>query len=470
MTATDDVDLATLSALHHADAVRDGRLSARAGVEAALARIAERDPALGAVSALRAEQALADADALDAGGPGHDGPLAGVPVAIKEELDVAGMVTTFGGLANTRAAGEDCESVRRLRAAGAVVVAKTCMPEFGQFPFTESAARGMTHNPWDQARSTGGSSGGSAAAVASGMVPVAMGGDGGGSIRIPASCCGLVGLKPSRGRVSAAPHAALWGALGTIGPLTRTVGDTALVYDVISGNTPTDRFTASPPRRPFLESATTDPGVLRIGWTTKAVLPGTPVDPQIAAATAETAAALAELGHHVERVDLRWPTPTHAFMPQFYAAIREETGLVEHPDRLEWRTRSTARMAGWARPGVVRAAEGAGARVAATLARRLAGFDILLTPTMATLPPPVGRLDGIGSLHAQIRSLPMVAFAAILNVTGFPGISVPAAMSREGWPIGIQLLTASADEGLLLAVAAQLERARPWPLVATPSA
>ena len=353
--------------------------------EAALARITERDPALHAISALRAEAALADADALDAGGHGHDGRLAGVPVAIKEELDVADMVTTFGGRANTTPAAADCESVRRLRAAGAVVVAKTAMPEFGQFPFTESAARGSTHNPWDRTRSTGGSSGGSAAAVASGMVPVAMGGDGGGSIRIPASCCGLVGLKPMRGRVSTAPYAALWGALGTLGPLTRTVADTALVYDVLAGSTPTDRWSAPAPRRPFLEAATHDPEPLRIAWTTKPVLPGTRVDPQVAAATEATAEALAGLGHHVERFDPRWPVPTSAFIPQFYGSIREETGYVEHPERLEWRTRATARLGGWARPGVVAAAERSGERVAAALTERLAGWDLLITPTIGSL-------------------------------------------------------------------------------------
>jgi amidase len=466
MTATPPIDLAQLSALDTAAAVRDGRLTARAVVEAALARIAERDPALHAISVLRTERALADAEALDAAGPGHDGPLAGVPVAVKEELDVAGLVTTFGGLANITPAAQDCESVRRLRAAGAVVVAKTCMPEFGQFPFTESAARGSTHNPWDRTRSTGGSSGGSAAAVASGMVPVAMGGDGGGSIRIPASCCGLVGLKPTRGRVSTAPYASLWGALGTIGPLTRTVADSALVYDVLAGSTPADRWSAPPPQRPFLETATHDPGTLRIGWTTRSVVPGTRVDPQVAAATEATAQALAGLGHHVERFDPRWPTPTGAFLPQFYGAIREETGLVENPERLEWRTRSTARLGGWARPGVVAAAERSGERVAAALTSRLAGWDVLVTPTIAPLPPALGRLDGVGSLHAQLRSLPMVAFASILNVTGHPGISVPAGRSRQGWPIGVQLLTTTGDEGLLLAVAAQLERVRPWPLVA----
>jgi len=468
MTADPTLDLGRLSAIDTAAAVRAGRVSARVVAEAALARIAERNPGLNAVSVVRADAALADADALDAGGPGHDGPLAGVPVAIKEELDVAGMVTTFGGRGNTTPAPADCESVRRLRAAGAVVVAKTAMPEFGQFPFTESAALGITRNPWDTSRSTGGSSGGSAAAVASGMVPVAMGGDGGGSIRIPASCCGLVGLKPTRGRVSTGPYAALWGALGTLGVLTRTVTDTALVHDVLAGSTSADRWSAPAPARPYLEAARTEPGPLRIGWTTTGMLPGTRVDPQVAAATEATAAALAELGHHVERIEPRWPTPTLAFLPQFFGAIREEVGLVEHPDRLEWRTRSTARLGGWARPGVVAAAERSGERVSAALVERLAGWDVVLTPTIAPVPPPLGRLDGVGSLHAQVRSLPMIAFASLLNVTGHPAVSVPAGLSREGWPIGVQLLTTASDEGLLLAVAAQLERTRPWPLLPAP--
>jgi len=462
-------DLGVLSALDTAAAVREGRLSAREVTEAALRRVAERDPSLNAVSALRSEAALDDADALDAGGLGRDGPLAGVPVMVKEELDVGGMVTTFGGLGNTMPALEDCESVRRLRAAGAVVVAKTVMPEFGQFPFTESAARGVTRNPWDLSRSTGGSSGGSAAAVASGMVPVAMGGDGGGSIRIPASCCGVVGLKTVRGRVSTAPHPTLWGALGVLGPLTRTVADSALVHDVLAGTTPVDRWHAPTPARPFLEAAASDPGPLRVAWTTSPVGPGTRVDPQVAAVTEETAAALAALGHHVERLDVRWPLPTPAFVPQFYAAVRDETALVEHPERLEWRTRATARMAVWARPGVVAAAERAGKKVAAALEERLAGWDALLTPAIAPLPPALGRLDGVGTVHAQLRSLPMIDFASILNVTGHAGMSVPAGRSREGWPIGVQLLTTAHDEGVLFALAAQLERERPWPQVAPPT-
>jgi amidase len=179
-------------------------------------------------------------------------------VAIKEELDVAGTVTTFGGKANSSPAAADAEPVRRLRAAGAVVVGKTTMPEFGAFPYTESAARGITRNPWDPTRTPGGSSGGSAVAVATGMVPVALGGDGGGSIRIPAACCGIFGLKPQRGRVSNAPHEHLWWALGTVGPLSRSVRDSALVYDVLRGNLDTDLYRAGDAPS-FVEAAAREP-------------------------------------------------------------------------------------------------------------------------------------------------------------------------------------------------------------------
>ena len=191
-------------------------------VAEALARIQAGDAELNAFSVVLAEQALAEADALDAA-DAPVGPLHGVPIAIKEEIDVAGTVTTFGGLANSTPATADAEVVTRLRAAGAVIIGKTTMPEFGAFPFTESDSRGVTRNPWDRTRTPGGSSGGTAAAVSAGMVPVGMGGDGGGSIRIPSASCGLFGLKPQRGRVTTAPHPHLWWALGTAGPLTRSV-------------------------------------------------------------------------------------------------------------------------------------------------------------------------------------------------------------------------------------------------------
>lgn len=459
------------TALETAEAVRASRVTARAVVEAALARIAELDPLLNAFDVVRTREALAEADALDAGGPGHDGPLAGVPVGIKAEQPVAGLVTTYGGRGNSTPATADAEVVRRLRAAGAIVVGTTNMPEFGQFPFTEGAAWGVTRNPWDLARSPGGSSGGSAAAVASGMVPVAIGGDGGGSIRVPAGCCGLVGLKPVRGRVSAAPKTDLWGALGTIGPLTRTVADTAVVYDVISGSLPTDRYAAPPPAEPFAAAAAHEPRPLRIGWIVRAAAQqGVRVDPEVAKAVVAAAQVLAGAGHTVEPLSGRWPDASPSFVPQFYAAVRDCTKLVEHRARLEWRTRSTARTGAWARGPVLAAAVRAGDRLRDLVERRWSGYDVVLSPTIACRTPRLGRLDATGSMHALQRSLPMVAFTALANVTGHPAMSVPAGSGRDGLPIGVQLTPVGQDEGLLLSVAAQLERLHPWPRPELPTA
>ncbi len=447
------------TAMETADAVRSGRHTARAAVEAALDRIATRDGDIRAFTVVRADAALAEADALDAGGPGHDGPLAGVPVAVKEEYDVTGHVTTLGGRGNSTPAQADSEVIRRLRAAGAVIVGKTAMPEFGQFPHTESRRYGRTHNPWDRTRSPGGSSGGSAAAVAAGMVPVGLGADGGGSIRIPASCCGLVGLKPTRGRVSVAPLTQHWFGLVALGAITRTAADSALVYDVISGALPTDRWQLPAPGMPFSQAVAAPTGRLRVGWTTKPVVPGGKVDSQVAHAVADLAARLAALGHDVEHIEPRWPTPTVAFLPQFYAGMRVEAGQVEHPELLEPRTRATVRLSHWATPRVVAGALRSGERVTAALDDLFARWDVLVTPTMPVPPPPLGLLDGMGTLRAQLASTPLVGFTSIFNVSGHPAVSVPAGLTREGWPVGAQLAAATGQEGVLLALAAQLEGA-----------
>src|SRR5690242_14864571 len=316
-----------------------GGVSAKEVVEASLDRIAKRNPGLNAFSVVLADEARADAARLDAllADGGQPGPLHGVPVAIKEELDVAGCVTTFGGVANSTPVAVDGEVVRRLRQAGAVVVGKTRMPEFGQWPFTESVAGGITRNPWDRSHTPGGSSGGTAAAVAAGMVPVGLGGDGGGSIRIPSAYCGLYGLKPTRGRVTSDPMPHLWWALGTTGPLTRTVLDSALVYDVIRGNVSGDRFTCEEPETSFSAAAGSDPGRLRIGWSTgpvaKAVRPST----QHTAAVHETAELITERGHDGCEVDPRYPDPTAAFVPQFFGGVRTEADAMEHFGLLEKR-------------------------------------------------------------------------------------------------------------------------------------
>ena len=390
------------------------------------------------------------------------GPLHGVPVAIKEEVDVAGCVTTYGGVANSTPVAADGEVVRRLRAAGAVVVGKTTMPEFGAFPYTESVARGITYNPWDRSRTPGGSSGGTAVAVTTGMVPVGIGGDGGGSIRIPSACCGLFGLKAQRGRVSTAPAEHLWWALGVVGPLTRSVLDSAIVNDVLRGNTETDLFRAGPTGS-FVEAARRTPSRLRIGWSSTSPTRGVRPDPLHVAALHEAATLLADLGHEVTEVDPRYPDPTLAFVPQFFAGIRTEADAMEHYRRLERRTRESYRLGTWVRPGVLSWALKQGEKVAAKANRVFDDCDVLLTPTIAHRPPKIGVITGKGTVRSSLAALPAISYAALWNVTGNPAASVPCGIAPDGLPTAVQLVGRTDGETTLLSLAAQMETARPWP-------
>ncbi|WP_051774060.1 amidase [Streptomyces sp. NRRL S-237] len=456
----DDAELMFQGVARQAELVRTGKTTSRALVEAALRRIGRTDPVLGAFRVVLAEQALAEADARDAAEA--TGPLHGVPIAVKDELDVAGQVTTFGGSANRTPVAADSEAVRRLRAAGAVVIGKTTMPEFGQWPFTESAAHGHTRNPWDTTRTPGGSSGGSAAAVAAGLIGAALGGDGGGSIRIPAACCGLFGLKPQRGRVSTAPNAHLWYALGTVGPLTRGVGDAALLYDVLAGTTPTDRWSARPATTSWVQALETPPGRLRIGYSVKPAVPGVRPHPEHVGAVLESVRALRELGHDVREVDPRYPDATAPFAAQFCGGVRAEADAVERPDLLERRTRRTLALARLVPESAVERGIRAGERLAERADRMFTTMDLLLTPVLAERPRPVGALDGAGLLTALARSRPMVAYTALWNVTGHPAASVPAGLGEDGLPLAVQLVGRRDDEVTLLRVAAQLEEVRPW--------
>jgi amidase len=460
-------DLARAGVADTARLVGGGEISARGVVEQALGRIDARDRELNAFSVVLVDEAIAEAEARDAAlaAGATAGPLHGVPIAIKEEIDVAGTVTTFGGDGNSTPAAADAEVVRRLRAAGAVVIGKTTMPEFGAFPFTESASRGITRNPWDTSRTPGGSSGGTAVAVSAGMVPVGMGGDGGGSIRIPSASCGLFGLKPQRGRVTTAPHPHLWWALGTAGPLTRSVLDSALVYDVIRGNVEGDLYTAGGDE-PFVDAVGREPGRLRIGWTTKPVTRGVRPDPVHVQAVRDTVALLTDLGHDVREVDPRYPDPTAAFVPQFFAGIRSEARQVEHYDRLERRTRETCRLGSWVTPRVVDRALARTEQVSAKANRVFDDVDVLLTPAIAHRPPRVGRLDGVGTVVASLRAMPSIAYAALWNVAGNPAASVPTGVGADGLPVAVQLVGRTDDEATLFSLSAQLERARPWPLLA----
>ena len=452
-----------------AAAVADGTVSAADLTEAVLARIAEVDPALNAFTVVLAEEARAEAASRDAARAAGEalGPLHGVPVAIKDENDVAGVVTSFGGHGNSEPAAEDGAVTALLRAAGAVVVGKTNMPEFGQFPFTESDRFGNTLNPWDTSRSPGGSSGGTAAAVASAMVPVAIGGDGGGSIRIPSACCGLFGLKPTRGRVSAAPWPDLWGTLGVLGPLARTVLDSALVHDVIRDSaTLSDRWRA-PESTSFADAARSgasgDAPRLRVGWSASSPVPGVkPCREQVAALHA-TVELLGDLGHEVVEIDPRYPDVSAAFLPQFFGAVRDEITRVQHPEALEKRTRDIGRLGVWARPRVVAAAERRGGRLAEAMDARVFGLvDVLLTPTIPDRPPVVPVVAGHSAVPSLLKSSRMIAYAAIWNVTGHPAAAVPGGIADDGLPTSVQLVGRQGAETTLLALSAELEAARPW--------
>jgi amidase len=452
-----------------ARAISAGELSAVELVEACLARIEAHDPLLNAFTNVLADKARAEAADRDEARRREDhlGPLHGVPVAIKEENDVAGAVTTFGGSANRTPKLRDGHVTRRLREAGAVVIGKTNMPEFGQWPFTESERHGNTRNPWKPGHSPGGSSGGTAAAVAVGMVSVGIGGDGGGSIRIPSAACGLFGLKPTRGRVSPAPNAELWGALGTIGPLTRSVVDSALVYDVIRGNQPGDAYRADDPAAPFLEAARLQNAEsqrkLRIGWSTKPATRGIRPAPEHVRAVEETAALLEGLGHEVFEIDPRYPDATAAFVPQYVAGVRAETELVEDKTRLERRTKQVLAIGAGLRPGAARWAVRQGEKLAGRVDERIfARCDVLLTPTIAHRPPQVGVLDGASAPKAFLKAMPMVAYTALWNVTGHPAASVPAGFADDAMPTAVQLVARRGEEATLFGLSAQIESVRPW--------
>lgn len=452
-----------------ARAVASGDVTATGLVEAALGRIAELDGQLNAFTTVIADQARAEAGARDAALARGEapGPLHGVPVAIKDENDVAGLVTTFGGRSNSTPAAADSHAVRRLREAGAVIVGKTAMPEFGQHPFTESRAFGPTRNPWDTSRTPGGSSGGTAVAVATAMVPAGLGGDGGGSIRIPAATCGLFGLKPTRGRVSTAPMRHLWFALGTVGPLTRSVLDSAVLYDVIRGSQPGDRFRSAEPATSFVDAARLDTAAaqrtLRVGWSTRPVIRGITPDPQHVRAVEETAALLEGLGHQVQEIDPRYPDPTAAFVTQYLGGVRVEAELVEHPRLLEPTTQQNVRLGFWAGRRATDWAVRRGEALAQTVDERIfERLDVLLTPVVAHRPNVVGVLDGINAATAALKALPQVAYTALWNVTGHPAASVPAGFAVDELPLAVQLVARRGEETTLLALAAQMESVRPW--------
>ncbi len=463
----DATDLAYAGIAKQAELIAAGEVSSRELVDIYLERIERFDPALNAFRVVFTERARMEADQADArraaGSSTAERPLLGVPIAVKDEFDVAGEVSTFGTNAYGAPAQADSEIVRRARAAGAIVIGKTHMPELGAFPWTESPTWGVTRNPWELGHSPGGSSGGSAAAIAAGLIGAAFAGDGGGSIRFPAAYCGLFGLKTQHGRVPLAPHLDAWHGAVVNGVLARSVRDTALFYDAIADGPPDPGAPEVPPSS-FLE-ALGQARPLKIALATK--LPPSPLTKLHAenrAALEETAELLRSLGHEVnERVVDHGPLATSPEFTALYLwSINEEAQTFPHPERLERRIRALARIGGMLPKGALDWALGRKEAYAARLNEPLADHDVLLTPVTPAPPPKIGANEGLGWLRTTLNASAMVAYASCWNYSGQPACSVPAGFDSEGLPRAVQFVAKPNDEATLVALAAQIEQARPW--------
>jgi amidase len=453
--------------------VRGGEIAAREVVSAALARIGDLDERVNAFVEVDAERALAAADEIE---PGDERPFAGVPIAIKSNVPVAGLCMNFGSdFLSGHRPGHNAYLVRRLREAGFVVVGTTNMPEFGILPTTEPRHSGPTRNPWDLERTPGGSSGGSAAAVAAGMLPVAHGNDGGGSLRIPAACCGLVGLKPSRGRVSRGPDLGE-SFLGSDGVLTRTVSETAALLDVLAGYEVGDATWAPRPVEPYAAAVRRDPGRLRVAMTAANAL-DVDVDPECVRGMHAAGELLSSLGHEVETAAPALPGGDA--LPLFLEVFGAQVSLgIMYGELLAGRPPEDDEIEPLSRAVYERAQQlssigylGAVAQMQA-LARGIVAFfaeyDLLLTPGLAERPVPIGEIHGSGEnpMEDLARSALFTPFTALFNVTGQPAISVPLGFGDDGLPTAAHLVAKPLGEDTLLQVAAQMEAAigRPQPL------
>jgi amidase len=468
-------EISLLDATAQAELVRRGELAPKELVEGAIARAERLEPEIRAIVTRQFERARAEASGSEL----PRGALRGVPYLLKDLGAYLDGDPLYSGMAALARAGwrerGDAHFAARLRAAGLVSLGHTASPELGILPTTEPAAFGPTRNPWKTTHSPGGSSGGSAAAVAAGVVAAAHASDGGGSIRIPASHCGLVGLKPTRGRASFGPAVGeRWGGCSVEGFVTRSVRDTAALLDVVAGAMPGDPYAAPPPARPFAQEVGADPGRLRVGLMQRAPRDGE-LDPECRAAAVAAGRLLESLGHAVEvahpaalddpeaiRGFLAVVSAGVAFALDAAAAKLGRTLAAKDVEPLTWAVAAAGRaIAAPAYVAAVAANHAHGRRLAAWWA---GGFDLLLTPTCAQPPPPIGHFASTpdNPLAGYLRAAPYGAFTMHFNVSGQPAISLPLHTSPDGLPIGVQLVAASGREDLLLRVAAQLEQARPW--------
>lgn len=436
-------------------------------VQRSLDAIAASQPTLNAFRVVFTERALADAAVADRKRAAGEGlsrqPLLGIPIAVKDDVDVAGVPTRFGADGTVRPAAEDAEVVRRLRAAGAVIVGKTNTCELGQWPFTSGPAFGHTRNPWSREHTPGGSSGGSAAAVAAGLVAAAIGSDGAGSVRIPAAWTHLVGIKPQRGRISTWPLPEAFNGITVNGVLARTVTDAALVLDAASGNVAGDRH--QPPAVQVSDYVAQAPGPLRIAKSTK--FPFTvfraKLHPEIRAAMDVVAHQLGELGHTMITAN-----PDYSLGMSWNFLSRSTSGLLDWADRLghdvtlDKRTKANLRMGRLLSEHVLRKARAREAR-----AHRRIGYifniaDVVLAPTTAQPPPKVHDFDHRGGLSTDRTMIKACPVTWPWNLLGWPSISVPAGFTSDGLPIGVQLMGPANSEPLLVSLAAELEALNGW--------
>jgi amidase len=457
-------DIAFVGLAGQAEMVRAGEVSPTELVGQSLERIDRLNPELNAFRKVFADKAMLEAEQAEARrSAGDKRPLLGVPIAIKDEIDVAGEVNTHGTDAFEVPAKADSEVVRRLREAGAIIVGLTLLPEMAICGFTESATYGVTRNPWNRQRTPGGSSGGSGAAVAAGLVPIASAGDGAGSIRIPAACNGLFGLKPSRGRVSLAPKLEGWRGMVVEGCVSRSVIDTALWLDVVSGGSKEDEAPA-PPAKPFVESVKDSPGKLKVAWSTLAPRALAPpnVSDEVKQATADAASFLAGLGHDVSPRDPDWGRVGDAITARFLKGVAETVEEVPLPERLERRTRGFGKLGGLLPEALY---EKVIANRPAEIARINAifdDFDVLVMPVMGGTALPIRRWQGRSALYTVLGMSRFYPYCAPWNHTGNPAMSIPFGLGADGMPLAIQIIGRPESESLLISLAAQIEAERPW--------
>ncbi len=460
----DEIELAFAGIAEQARLIAAGEVSSRELVQLCLQRIERHDSTLNSFRVLFAERALLEADQADARrSAGGQRPLLGVPIAVKDEFDVAGEITALGSNAYGDPATADAEFVRRMREAGAIVIGKTNVPELCIWPFTETTTWGSTRNPWDLQRAPGGSSGGSGTAVAAGLIGGALGGDGAGSIRIPASWCGLFGLKPQRGRVPTAPAVTPWHGLTVNGFLGRTVADTALFLDVAAGAGGAPGG-PQPPPTPYVELAAQRPPKLRIAVSTR-IPTGivSSLEHDCRRALEETVELLRSLGHQTEELHPDYGLDTvPAVLVRMLRGIKDQASEMAHPERLERRTKSLARLGALLPQGALRWSYEREPALRERLGHVFAEHDALLTPATAKPPPRIGQFEGRGGVWTLNAVAGIVPYNAPWNLTGQPACSVPVGLGADGLPRAVQLVGRVADEATLLSLAAEIEAERPW--------